>query len=79
MSTQLGSGGDVAYDIGAALTSTVDETVPFFGVVCTGAGTAVLKGWTDNTIDLGSLAQGDIIAGLHLKGYTGTATLVKLV
>ena len=79
MAKAIGGGGDVAYSIGAALTSTVDATEPFYGFICTGAGTAVLKSPNGNTADVGSLAQGDMIAGLDLIGYTGTATLAKLV
>jgi hypothetical protein len=78
MAQQIGHGGDVAYDIGGALTSTVDESKPFYGVICTAAGTVVLKGDSGTTVDIGSLAVGDMIAGLHLIGYTGGATLQKL-
>ena len=79
MAKELGSGGDVAYAIGAALTSTVDASASFYGVICTAAGTVVLKSPNGNTADIGSLAQGDMIAGLDLIGYTGSATLKQLV
>ena len=75
----IGPNIDTAPEIGDTVTSGVDESAPFYGYYIDAAGTVALKSPNGNTTSARTVSQGEIVWGLALIGYTGTATLKKLV
>lgn len=78
MAYVIGNNVDTAPEFGDVVTSGVDESEVFYGFHIDTGGTAALKSPNGTSAASITYSAGDMIWGLALIGYTGTAVLRKL-